>query len=348
MPQSIHAIMDELASRTLVVGCEEDLRLSHPQVADQLLQYPHLSICGKLSEKDPVGELWSRISSIDAQRLWIFGGDGTINFVGECLLRNNHSLPCWLTPSGTANDLARSLSERFAQIAIPSSNAVMLSTRNIGSTAEQNLYEQIPDAAAAIDANVVQTLLLPSLNIDLLEVMLDHGQQKCCANMLTLGTSARNTQHVTDEIKSRWGALAYLTQFWRAISDLQPFTIKASVGNSDTKQIDGIVNLFVANGAYCGGGHRVAPLALIDDGLLNCVIIRPGTGAELAHLAASFLAGGHLEHNLVEHFTCESMSIESTELSPLTLDGETYEAKQIAIQVRPGFLPITLIDRIVI
>lgn len=317
-PPSTLAIKTNLDKRTLVVGDEKSIVTNFPALADELLACEQLQICGELGSDNPVGQLWRRIKAAQAERLWIIGGDGTINMVGECLIRNEHRLPCWLTPAGTANDLARALTEHFAELR-------QLSTQT-----------QLPAGSLPRDEETAQ--------LDLLEVRLDDAPApNCCANMLTLGTSARNTQHVTEEIKSRWGALAYLTQFWRAMGDLEPFSIHLTVGETDQRTVDGILNLFIANGPYCGGGYRIAPPAKLDDGVMDVVVVRQGTTAELAHLGATFLAGVHLEHSLVEHFSASQLVIESQTPSPLTLDGEAFTARRIAVRSLPGYLPVTLV-----
>lgn len=322
LPETV-TIQSQLDRRTLLVGSEEDITTNFPQIAPDILACEQLKVCGALSEEDPAAELWQRIQELQPERLWILGGDGTINLVGECAIRNHLALalPSWLTPAGTANDLARALTDRAAEL-------------NASTETEPNdsLEGKNPEDASA-------------LALDLLEVQLDHGAHvKCCANMFTLGTSARNTQHVTSEIKARWGAFAYLTQLWQAIGDLRPFKIRLRVGDAHERMVDDILNLFVANGPYCGGGYRVAPPAQIDDGLLNVVIIRQGTTAELAHLTAAFLAGTYLDHNLVEHFTTSNLSIACEHTSPLTLDGEAFAAREIAIRILPRHLLIDLVQ----
>lgn len=310
-PMTLHS---ELNRSILLVGDREDLFQALPELRDELSQCSALHLCGELPSDDPASELWQRISAIRPERLWIVGGDGTINLVGQCALRVDWSLPCWLTPAGTANDLARALADHSSHSAVAASSS----------------------PAAAI--------LHPTILTDLLAVKLDHNPwTRCAANMFTLGTSARNTHHVTTEIKARWGAFAYLTQIWRAMSDLEPFQVHMSVGESDERTVDNILNLFVANGPYCGGGFRVAPTAVLDDGLLDVMILKQGTTAELAHLATTFLTGNHLEHPLVEHFTTDKLSIVCDHDSPLTVDGEAFHAAHIEIEVSPGRLPINLV-----
>jgi len=118
-----------------------------------------------------------------------------------------------------------------------------------------------------------------------------------------------------------------------------------SVGSGDTRTVAGVLNLFIANGPYCGGGHRVAPPAVITDGLMDTVIFRTGATTALAAVVARFVAGAHLEDELVEHFTSTELALECENPSPLTLDGEAFTAQRITVRNRPAYLPITLIPK---
>lgn len=307
-------LQPELDRPILIVGDHSQLMETLPALRESLERCQQLHACGELPTDDPAAELWQRIQNIQPERIWIVGGDGTINLVAQCALRVDWTIPCWLTPAGTANDLARALADH------------------------RSFCASSPNLAQS------NTVLQPLVNVDLQSVKLDGNPWiRCAANMLTLGTSARNTHHVTADIKARWGAFAYLTQVWRAIGDLEPFNVRMTVGQAEECEVNDIINIFVANGPYCGGGFRVAPTAQLDDGLLDVLILRQGTTAELAHLATTFLTGSHLDHPLVEHFTTKRLTIKCDQNSPLTLDGEAFHAKTIEIQSRPARLPISLV-----
>lgn len=311
------SLASELDRPILLVGDREQLEQTLPMLKETLAACERLHCCGELPSEDPSAELWQRVKAIRPERVWIVGGDGTINLVGQCALRVDWDLPCWLTPAGTANDLARAL-------------------------AAHGSY-----CAPTLDLIESGVVLQPAVNLDLLSVKLDDNPWiRCAANMFTLGTSARNTHHVTTEVKARWGAFAYLTQVWRAMGDLEPFSVRMAVGQSDERVVDNILNIFVANGPFCGGGFRVAPSALIDDGLLDVVILRHGTTAELAHLATTFFTGNHLEHPLVEHFTTKRLSLQCEHDSPLTVDGEAFHARSIVIENCAAKLPVSLVTAV--
>jgi diacylglycerol kinase family enzyme len=376
---SLAGLLEGQQPRTLIVGKTAELQRLYPALAAALEQHEGIVFCGPWGSAgdntDPVRALHDQIAAARAQRLWLVGGDGTINLVAATLLRFKLNLPCLLTPGGTANDLARTLRARHPRLVASSDLAssperacpaagVGLNRADAtltGSPAsgvglprpphDPTAGSQAPSSdAAATHASPETTLetlqVLPEDVIDVLQVQLDEDPvPRCCVNMLTLGTSARNTQFVTTEIKQRWGALAYLTQFWRTLTDLESVSIRLQVGEADARTIQPLLNLFVANGITCGGGYRVAPPALLDDGQMDIVLLREGTAAELAQLGASFLTGTHLNHTLVEHFTAEQLSIDCGATTPLTLDGEVAEAARIRIGLVPRFLRIRLVTR---
>ncbi len=321
---------------TIVVGNLDELQRKQPEVAEFLEHCDRATLCGDLNQEEPAADLARKVSAAGVEQMLIVGGDGTINLVGECALRSNIHLPCFLLPTGTANDLARSISELSLVSQVSAVDPCSLSAQLDQVEPRQDYQSPHADSSSTSDS---------SLQLDLIEVQLDDSPNKrCCANMFTLGSSARNTQHVTPEIKARWGALAYLTQAWRAMIDIEPLTLRLKVGDAETVTVEDILNVFVANGAYCGGGYHIAPPARLDDELLDVVILRNGTPAELAHLTAVFLAGNHLNHNLIEHFSTRQLLIECPSTAPLTLDGEAFVAQRIHLQVQPAQLNIQLLQ----
>ncbi|MFO1064885.1 MAG: diacylglycerol kinase family protein [Pirellulales bacterium] len=288
--------------RTLLVGDSQGLRKHLADQADTILNSPQLTIPAPDESQEPLSRVLAKqIAEHRPQSILIAGGDGTINATAEALLALNASLPCRLIPTGTANDLARTLAE------------IRLSNEE------------------------------PSCMIDIIRARLnDETRCRCCVNMFTLGTSARNMDYVTTEVKERWGAFAYLSQFWQTLADLVPLSLTMQVGRSEPLRLNGLLNAFVANGPTCGGGFRIAPEANLADGRMNAVLLREGTATELTGLTAAFLAGIHLDHKLVEHFAADQIVFQSPHPIPITLDGERAEAQRIELSIVPQFLAIDL------
>jgi len=79
----------------------------------------------------------------------------------------------------------------------------------------------------------------------------------------------------------------------------------------------------VANGQYQGGGMHVAPLAKVDDGLLDVCVICRLPRLKIISLLPTYVKGEHLKLGYVEYFKCRSVRVESGgEPALLNMDGE--------------------------
>src|SRR5262249_18413788 len=77
---------------------------------------------------------------------------------------------------------------------------------------------------------------------------------------------------------TRWlgGSLVYPIAALRVLARWRPVRFSVTIaGQSDPHEFDGYA-VVVANSAYFGAGMRVAPPALIDDGILDVVLMRHG------------------------------------------------------------------------
>jgi diacylglycerol kinase (ATP) len=72
----------------------------------------------------------------------------------------------------------------------------------------------------------------------------------------------------------------------------------------------------VCNGHTFGGGMSIAPMARVDDGLLEVVSFETKTKLQLIRRLGTVYRGTHVLEPGVNHFTCRSL-----ELSPLAVDG---------------------------
>lgn len=76
----------------------------------------------------------------------------------------------------------------------------------------------------------------------------------------------------------------------------------------------------VCNGHTFGGGMRIAPMAAVDDGLLEVVSFETTTKLQLIRRFATVYRGTHVLETGVNHFTCRSL-----ELTPIEVDGRPLE-----------------------
>ena len=202
------------------------------------------------------------------------GGDGTISAVVDGLSADFSRATLGIIPLGTGNDLARTL--------------------------------EVPrEPEAAID-------LLRSgktRTIDLIRVS-SEGRTIHCVNCCAGGFSGQVDEILTDEMKQTWGPLAFMRGAIKALPDLTNYCTTIAYDDGSQERILAL-NIIVANGRTAAGGLEVAPEADPEDGLLDVVIVRPGTVTELAGVAARLLGGDYTDSDIVAHRRARRVTVAS-------------------------------------
>lgn len=229
----------------------------------------------------------------------VAGGDGSINTVGEQIIRGSRSeVVLGIIPTGTGNDLAR-------ELAIPLDPL---------------------EAARFLPRASVRT-------IDAIDVRYD-AEQRVALNTFGGGNTGKYTQTLTSEQKELWGAWCFVRGAIDVLRDLEHFGLTLQIDDSPSRSLD-VLNLFCANGPVSGGGLTVAPPARLDDGHLDLVVIRDGPAIDLANLAATYLAGSFLDHELVEHCRVKSLKLTAAEPLPVAVDGLEFAGREFQLRVLP-------------
>jgi diacylglycerol kinase (ATP) len=249
-------------------------------------------------------EHWDITDSRSAADLAVvLGGDGTIHrFLPQLLWAK---LPVLLVPYGSGNDLARSLSISSAQIAT--------------------------DLARKF---VAQQAAMREIDVGIITNKYGHETPFCCVGGVGLdATAAEFANH-----QPRWlrGNGGYLLGMARAL--LQAPSLKLRIC-ADRREITQQSCLFsFANTPSFGGGLRIAPQANLDDGTLNCVLVRKMGRLKLIPSAIALLRTRHLELKEVSSFPAERLRIESHPPTWVYADGEPVCQTPIDVRVIPRAL----------
>ena len=95
----------------------------------------------------------------------------------------------------------------------------------------------------------------------------------------------------------------------------------------------------VANGQSFGHGMRVAPHAVVDDGLFDVVLIEGMPRLEAAMALNTIYSGAHLKRSDVHSARAQTVEVEGiTGPLMLELDGETAQGNQLRFEVLKGAL----------
>ena len=225
------------------------------------------------------------------------GGDGTLNEVVNALPESDRKIALGLIPLGTGNDFARTF----------------------------DIPTDIDDAIAVIAAHHIRP-------IDLVRFKSD--EVRYFVNVSAGGFSGLVGEKLTPEMKKTWGPLAYLRGAAAALSDLRAYRTTVSLDNTESLKFD-LYDVLIANGRYVGGGTNIAPEASVDDGMLDVILIREQSAAELAVLAARLALGNHLSTEGVVFRRAKRVTVNAEPRMQFNVDGELVGNDPAEFEVLP-------------
>jgi diacylglycerol kinase (ATP) len=95
----------------------------------------------------------------------------------------------------------------------------------------------------------------------------------------------------------------------------------------------------VGNGPSFGGGLRITEGALLDDGMLDVVIIKPMSKAGLVRTYPKLFKGTHVTHPQYEHHRVRSVTVAAAGIVAYA-DGERFGALPVTVECVPGALTV--------
>jgi len=95
----------------------------------------------------------------------------------------------------------------------------------------------------------------------------------------------------------------------------------------------------IGNGPSFGGGLRITEGALLDDGMLDVVIIKPMSKAGLVRTYPKLYKGTHVTHPQYEHHLVRSVTVAAPGIVAYA-DGERFGALPLTVECVPGALNV--------
>ena len=145
----------------------------------------------------------------------------------------------------------------------------------------------------------------------------------------------------TEKYKRRFnGMLPYMLGIMKSLIHLKwdHFVITA---DGETFEEDSIL-IDACNGTRLAGGIRVAPIAELNDGLLDVCIVRKLSRLGVLRVLPSVVAGKHLDSPHVRYLKAKELRLESTRENTLNLDGELGSSTPVTFKILPGALTLLL------
>lgn len=231
----------------------------------------------------------------------VAGGDGTINEAVQGLAHSATRLG--ILPVGTTNVLARELN-------IPLSF--------------QEALESLPVARP--------------IQIDLGQV-----NRRYFLLMAGVGYDAEVVRQTHPQLKSVLGKAAVLTSGVFNLFSHKPYKVKLHFTDQDNKHhhlTRTIMQIFISNASTYATDYKIAEQANMQDGLLELHIFRSKRFRDTFYSLISLVLRQHKQWVDFEHFSIQSVRIESSLAIPVQIDGDTVGSTPLTIQVSKQALTV--------
>ena len=232
-------------------------------------------------------------------RVYAVGGDGTLNDVLSGIEDLDNTEICCV-PCGTGNDFIKTLK-------IP--------------------REQLLDIGNILTA--------PTKKVDFMTV-----DDRRCLNICNIGIDS-NAAYYMQEFKRLpllKGSMPYLLGVLKSLFGKLGNELKILI-NGKTEFNGNYMLIAVANGQYYGGGYQAAPLAKVDDGLLDVCLVDKVSRGKVLRLIGKYKAGTHLTHpafkDILTYQNAAEIEIFSQEPLRICIDGDVYTEKTLKICLSP-------------
>jgi diacylglycerol kinase (ATP) len=243
-----------------------------------------------------------RFADQDAEVVIAVGGDGTINEVANGIVESGKAVPLGLVPSGAGVDFVRTA----------------------GTPRE---------LTAAFDRAINGTRRL----IDIGRATFADGSSRIFLNLAGLGIDAEIAERA-EAARLPGSTLPYLWGLGGALFKYEKLHVAVE---ADGQRVTGsAISVLVANAKFAAGGMHIAPMAEIDDGLLDVAIIGDFGKFELVRQMPNVYRGKHTTHPKFTHLPVTSVRVETNMPTRVQLDGELHGTSPVTFTVEPGALTL--------
>ncbi|OEF97616.1 diacylglycerol/lipid kinase family protein [Desulfuribacillus alkaliarsenatis] len=139
-------------------------------------------------------------------------------------------------------------------------------------------------------------------------------------NIASAGFMTEVAHQVSPKSKNLLGKGAYYLSGALKLSEMKSFELRVEVDGQSF-----ICNAFLfllLNGKGAGGFNEIVPTAAMQDGLLDLMIIKDGSPAQLLSALRKSLVGEHLEDSVIIYVQGKKFRLETTPNIETDLDGE--------------------------
>lgn len=127
------------------------------------------------------------------------------------------------------------------------------------------------------------------------------------------------------------GKLQYLISLIISLCKFKNYSIR-SVCNGKEREYKSLIAC-VGNGTTLGGGIKMCPSAVIDDGLLDFVVVDNVTRGRIPGAFVKLMKGKILEQDFTRFERCERTEVYPENKFTMNVDGELYDGLEFKVEV---------------
>ena len=240
-----------------------------------------------------------------SDRVIAVGGDGTVQEVVNGLLDARTDADLGVVPVGTGNDLARTLG-------LPTDPAEAWRVA-IGATT------RFIDVGRAINGA---------------------GRERWFASAGGIGFDAQVAAAMAHRRGWQASRAGYLLTTLAEVRRFENRSVQISLDGEELERR--VLLVAFANGAYYGGGMRIAPDARPDDGYLDVCVVGNISRVTALRQLSNLYRGTHVRHAAVTMHTARRVEVVGDPATHIHLDGEPFGALPLRMELVPGCLAVAL------
>lgn len=134
------------------------------------------------------------------------------------------------------------------------------------------------------------------------------------------------------------GTSVYVFSVLKTLAGFKP--VEMNIQSPDFSYSGRVMFAVAANAASYGGGMKIAPMARMDDGMLDVIIIEEIPKLELLRVFPQVFSGRHMDHPKVLHYRTRKLRISSPQSLELFSDGEYTHNLPVSIEVADRIMPV--------
>ncbi|MEA2651539.1 MAG: hypothetical protein QOI85_1260 [Chloroflexota bacterium] len=229
-------------------------------------------------------------------RVIVVGGDGTVQEVVNGLLSYGEPAAMGIVPLGSGNDLARSM----------------------------GLPVELASAWRIAIGNATR-------RIDVAHARNGSGAERLFASAGGIGFDAQVAAAMADRRGWQAGRAGYLLSTLNELRRFENRHVRLTIDGA-TETAD-VLFVAIANGAYYGGGMRIAPGASIDDGRLDVCVVGDISRLTVLRQLPNLYRGTHVNHPAVSMRSGTIVEADGDGDTRIHLDGEPFGALPLRVRV---------------